>query len=357
MSRAAEQLWGTLLRAGLVLGEAPATDRIESPWYVKGILAFSGWLAAMFLLGFVGVGLQFIIESGLASFIAGGVMMGTAYAVLRIPKNEFVEHLALAMSIAGQALAVWAIFEILGTHGALLWALVVLLEVLLAVVMPNDVHRVLSAYAAAISFAMSLASMRQPYMPQGFVMLVAAWIWLNEFRWPRYMRHMRAIGYGLVIALIQLTGMTLFLREDLSWLIAYGPDEALLPPWLGEAGTGAVMLYVVWKLLMRLGMRPADPRALTMLLCTLLFCGVSLEAHGITVGMTIVLLGFAGGNRVLLGLGIAALLFYLSSYYYLLETTLLYKSVTLFTVGAVLLAVRRILLRVAFRLKGAIDGE
>ena len=74
----------------------------------------------------------------------------------------------------------------------------------------------------------------------------------------------------------------------------------------GELATGAVMLYVVGKLLQRLGMRLTDPLAMTTLLSTILFCGVALEARGITAGMTIILLGFAGGNRVLLGLGIAA---------------------------------------------------
>jgi hypothetical protein len=356
MNRTGEDLWGSLLKAGLVEGAAPATDTIESPWYVKAILAFSGWLAAIFLLGFVGVGLQFIIESGLASLITGGVMMGAAYAVLRIPKNEFFEHLALAMSIAGQALAVWAFYEILDTHGALLWALVALLQILLAVVMPNYVHRVLSSYAAAIAFAMTLASMRVPYLAEGLVMLLTAWIWLNEFRYRRYMRRMRAFGYGLVMALIQLTGMTLFFRERMDWLIDYAPNEALVPSWLGELATGAVMLYVVWRLLQRLGMRLTDPFAMTALLSTMLFCGVSLEARGITAGMTIILLGFAGGNRVLLGLGIASLLFYISSYYYLLETTLLLKSGTLLMVGVVLLGVRWLMLHVASRPKEASDG-
>lgn len=356
MSRPGEPLWETLLQAGLVQGEAPATDTIESPWYVKAILAFSGWLAAIFLLGFVGVGFQFIMESGLASLITGGVMMGAAYAILRIPKNEFFEHLALAMSIAGQALAVWAFYEILNTHGALLWALVALLEVLLAVIMPNYVHRVLSSYAAAIAFSMSLASMKMPHMGQGLVMLLTAWIWLNEFRYRQYMRRMRAFGYGLVIALIQLTGMTLFFRESMGWLIEYGSNDALVPSWLGELATGAVMLYVVLKLLQRLGMRLSDPFAMTTLLSTMLFCGVSLEARGIAAGMTIILLGFAGGNRVLMGLGIASLLFYISSYYYLLETTLLIKSGTLLMVGVVLLAVRWLMLHVASRQKEASDG-
>ena len=356
MSRSGEPLWETLLGAGLVQGEAPATDTMESPWYVKALLAFSGWLAAMFLLGFVGVGFRFIMDSGLASLIAGGAMMGGAYAILRIPKNEFVEHLALAMSIAGQALAIYAFFEILDTHGALLWALVALLQILLAVIMPNDVHRVWSSYAAAVTLALTLASMRVPCLAHGLVMLLAAWIWLNEFRYRRYMRHMRAIGYGLVIALIQLTGTTLFHRENLGGLIEYSPGAALLPAWLGELATGAVLLYVVWKLLPRLDLRPKEPLALTALLSTLLFGGVSLEAHGIAAGLTIILLGFAGGNRVLLGLGMAALLFFISSYYYLLEKTLLYKSGTLLLVGVVLLAARGLMMRVASRPRGAVNG-
>ena len=129
-----------------------------------------------------------------------------------------------------------------------------------------------------------------------------------------------------------------------------------VPPWVGEILAGAMMLYVVWKLLQRQGLRPSEPLAITTLLGTILFCGVSLEARGITAGMTIILLGFAGGNRVLLGLGIASLLFYISSYYYLLETTLLHKSGTLVVVGVVLLAMRWLMLHVASRQKEANDG-
>ena len=63
-----------------------------------------------------------------------------------------------------------------------------------------------------------------------------------------------------------------------------------------------------------------------------------MEVLGLTAGMVIMLLGFAGA-RVLLGLDIVSLLFYLSSYYYLLDATLLVKSGTLLLVGVVLLLV------------------
>ena len=65
-----------------------------------------------------------------------------------------------------------------------------------------------------------------------------------------------------------------------------------------------------------------------------------MEVQGITVGIVILVLGFSGANRVLLGLGSVSLLFYISSYYYLLDTTLLDKSLSLFIVGLVLLIIR-----------------
>lgn len=58
------------------------------------------------------------------------------------------------------------------------------------------------------------------------------------------------------------------------------------------------------------------------------------------------LLGFASSNRVLLGLGVTSLLFYISSYYYTLEATLLVKSRTLLIVGLLLLAARWLMTRV-----------
>jgi uncharacterized membrane protein len=56
--------------------------------------------------------------------------------------------------------------------------------------------------------------------------------------------------------------------------------------------------------------------------------------------MVIICFGFFCANRVLLGLGIVSLLFYISSYYYLLDTTLLDKSQSLLVVGLILLFVR-----------------
>jgi uncharacterized membrane protein len=344
MSPSAERLWTALRDAGLVQGAAPAMEAAETPWFVKVLLAFSGWLAALFLLGFLGLGLAFLVESGTASLITGSVLIGAAFALLRVPKNEFVEHLALAMSLAGQLLVATAIWRFVGGHDSLVWWLVALFQALLAALMPNFVHRVFSAFVSALSVAIALALMRMPYLFSGVILLPAAWLWLNEFRFPRQLKIMQAVGYGLVLALIPLEGATALGFGNLHW---YATEKALpwVKPWMGELLAAGVLLYVVWSLLQRLGQRLSGRVVAFALAGTAILGVASMAAKGITVGIVILLLGFAGGNRVLLGLGVASLLFYSSSYYYTLEATLLTKAQTLFIVGLVLLAARWLMLR------------
>ena len=303
MSRQSEQIWATLIRVGAVKGSVPEAGKLESPWYVKLLLAFSGWLAAIFLLGFIGMGFEFVFKNSTAAFIVGGMMIGGAFAILRIPKNEFIEHLALAGSMAGQALVIFAIFDISNRNEKIAWLLVALLQVPLAVVMPSFVHRVFSSFVAAFAFSMSLTMMGWPYVISGVVMLLAAWCWLNEFRYPQHMRKIRAIGYGLVLALIQLKGTALFGYRTMGWRSAQNHSELWIKPWMGELLIAAVTLYVVWHLLERYGQAISERLSITALLGTLLLCAVSMKVQGITVGMVIILLGYVGTNRVLLGFG------------------------------------------------------
>jgi uncharacterized membrane protein len=339
-----------LLQAGLIEGAAPETAKLESPWYVKVLLGFSGWLAALFLLGFIGIGFELIITNSTAMFVTGGLMIGGAFALLRISKNEFVEHLALAVSLAGQALVVFALFDGFGLDRIMVWLLVALLQVSLSLVMPNFVHRVFSSFVAALAFNMVMSYWGLHYAVGGIVMLMAALCWLYEFSHPRQMRAKQAIGYGLVLALMLFKGTTLYgYHRMMDWMDGeFAPNRLELwdKPWLNEIITGMVVLYVVWHILQRYGQPVSERISITALLGTALLCVVSMKVQGITIGIVIMLLGFAGANRVLLGLGIMSLLFYISFYYYLLNATLLAKSETLLIVGLVLLLVRWLMLTI-----------
>jgi len=350
MSQASQPILATLQQAGLVQGNAPIPEQQESPWFVKVLLAFSGWLASLFLLGFLGAGFESIFRHTIASAMTGSVMIGVAYLILRIPKNEFFEHVALAVSLAGQALITWSLFQGLN-NDKVAWIILALIQVGLAVVMPNFVHRVFSSFIAAFSFSMSLTQFGAPYVFSSIVMFIAAWLWLHEFNFPKHIRKIHAIGYGTVLGLIQLKGFGLFGINPIGWRVGRINPELWIRPWMAEVLAGVVMVYVVWQLLQRMGHRLSDPVAITALVGTVILSAVSVEAPGITVGMMILLLGFAGSNRVLMGLGIVSLLFYISSYYYLLDATLLVKAETLLVTSIVLLLVRWILLKVIHREK------
>lgn len=338
MSGRNEPLWARLVDAGLVEGSAPET-KLDSPWYVKVLLAFSGWLAALFLLGFIGMAMEFVFDDSASAGIVGGVMIGAAFAVLRLRKNEFLEHLALAVSLAGQALIVFAILEVSDGIQSQTWFLLALLEGTLAIVMPNFVHRVFSSFVAAAAVCLLLISYGWLNLIGGAILLPAAWCWFNEFRHPRLMERMRALGYGLVLALILQKATAFFGYGLLGWYVGM-PPEPQIGARVGELLIGAVMLYVVWSLLQRYGVRLSERVSIAALAGTLLLCAVSMKVQGLSTGMVVILLGFAGSNRVLQGLGIVSLLYFISNYYYLLETTLLAKSLNLLAVGLVLVLLR-----------------
>lgn len=344
MTAGSKRLWADLTERGIVSGPMPAAERVDTPWYVKGLAGFSGWLAALFLLGFLGAGFASLIENPVLSLIAGAVLIGGAFAVLRSPHNDFLEHLGLAVSLAGQALLAWGLFQAFDHSPWGFWSLLAGVQVLLAIGMPSYVHRVFSAYVAALACSLALHTAGTPYIFDAALLFLAAWLWLNEFRFPAYLAKVRSIAYGLVLALIQMKSTMLLAHAGAAWPPDGYAGEQWAAPWMSEVLSGMVTLYVVWQLLRRSGLDTRSPLALALLSGTLLFCLVSLEAQGITLGVTLLLLGFSGSNRVLLGLGVLSLLSYVSFYYYLLDLTLLEKSLHLFLLGLVVLALRWVML-------------
>jgi len=61
------ELWNKLSHAQLIQGEQASEIDLESPWFVKILLGFSGWLAALFLLLFMGLFFSFVFEQALSN--------------------------------------------------------------------------------------------------------------------------------------------------------------------------------------------------------------------------------------------------------------------------------------------------
>ncbi len=341
------ELWSKLASAGLTVDAMPAVEEAHTPWYVRVMLGIAGLIAAMFLLAFVGAGFSFVLENKIASLAVGLMVIAGAYALFRnFPQGDFASMFALAVSIAGQTLVVVGIFGFFdhATIRATPVALIAVIEALLAVAMPNFIHRAGSAYAAGLAFAYACEASGAYFIAAGVVATVVAWVWLNEARFGKHHSIVTPIGYGLTLAFVQMEG-TALLGHSMAALLGSGTVSRGWP-WLGEALILAALVVSVWALLQRAGWVLPERRAVLALIAAAAIGAASFKAPGIAGGLMIALLGFANGNRVLVGLGIAALLFCVSGYYYLLDATLLLKSGVLAVTAVALLAARWLVLNV-----------
>jgi len=345
-------LWSKLASAGLAVGEMPETEA-HTPWYVRVMLGIAGWLAAAFVMGFVGAAFTFVMQSKIAQTSVGFMMIAAAYAVFRAaPRNDFTAMFGLAVSFAGQALVIFGIVGFFERQmgSATPWLLVAAIEAVLGAAMPNFIHRVASTYAAGVAFTYACEVSGAHALAAGLLAASVALLWLQEARFGRLVSAASPIGYGLTLALVQIEGMASF-RHSMAMLIQEKPLLGA-SPWIGEALVALALLVTVWMLLRRAGWGPEELRTILGLAAAALVGAASFKASGIGGGLMIALLGFANGNRVLTGLGVASLLFYVSSYYYLLDATLLAKSGVLLATGAVLLAVRWLVLNIVMPKEG-----
>jgi hypothetical protein len=73
-----EALWLRLREARLVEGDMPASEPAP-PWFVRLMLGIAGWLGAIFLLAFVGIGFAALMRSPTA-----GIAVGAAVCVAAV---------------------------------------------------------------------------------------------------------------------------------------------------------------------------------------------------------------------------------------------------------------------------------
>lgn len=338
----ADALWLRLTAAGLTRGKQPAWADSHTPWTVRVMLAIAGLIAAASLLGFLGAGFMIVFENKTASITTGAMLLLAAFVLFRTQgKSDFWAMFALAVSLAGQVLVLFGLFRD-GAWTAGLFGLTAALQFVLALVMPNYIHRSLSAYAAAIAFQYACFAAGVPFLVAGAVAATVAALWLNEARFG--VRHAVAepLAYGFTVAFMQIAGASLFGHARASFFIVRMDAGAW--PWAEPLCIAAVLIVSTAVLLIRAGWTPSARPMQWSMLAVVLVCIASFKAPGIMACVLIVLLGFSNGNRVLAGLGIAALVLYLSGYYYLLEVTLLTKSGVLLATGVVLLAVRWLML-------------
>jgi len=336
------KLWDLLSNSDLLIGEQPILQKEESPWFVKILLGFSGWLAAIFLLLSLGAMFGFVFEKPLACVVLGIIFLSIAYQLLRKNQNEFFENLAFVLSLASQALIFYAIAEIFENSERLAMLVVICVQIALFILIPHFLHRVFSAGSAAITFLIFASTFGLEYLASSLLLLLFVYLSLNEFTFGVFREKVSAAIYGIVFIIIPFYVSLRFQISKGFYLDDLSNPElfAKIAYWGGELFLIVSLLYCLIHLLKRLQIKLHSRTAIVVLLTSLILAYLGSYAAGVTLSVIVLLCGFANSNRILQGIAIAALLFFTSQYYYSLQITLLEKSQHLLILGVSLLLIR-----------------
>lgn len=350
MSTESRRLWNKLEQSGLVCGTEPDFGSPVTPWYVRVMLGIAGWVGALFLLGFVAVGLSFVVESTAGSLTAGVLLTGIAVALFRaLGDNDFIAQFAFAISLAGQVLILLGLAQWLNEDTAKVAFCTMLLGTALFWLVDQFLHRFWSALVIVASGALVIGSFGLASMLPAFGAACFTALWLTELRFADRCGVAPAFGYALTIG----TLATVFSHRIFgpSWWLDWQPDliEPKLSMWLSAAALGLTVWLCGRYLLNRDLPVKTGRHDLILLVVSVLAAVISTHADGLVITALLIVIAHAIGNWPLLGVGLVSLLAYLSYYYYQMDLTLLTKSAVLLMVGSALLLGRWVARRMGDR--------
>ncbi|WP_298824854.1 GDYXXLXY domain-containing protein [uncultured Piscinibacter sp.] len=341
---------------GLLPPDAGPPRGETRPWPVVLLTALGAWLAAIPLLGVVGMLLGDLISRSIGPYVVGGLLIAGAVVVLRsrdVPL--FVEQLAVPALLVGGGSLGFGLFRDAGTAAGA--ALLGLLALAVATGIRSAWLRVLLGAAAAVMLAIALTPQRwhigRGDSPQQWWL---AWhlllaVWVGALWAQRRLLHghsaaaVESIGAGWSLALLAAfawwSGMTFLVggtlgggfaaeivrelgrRDDTgaSWLTLQAASALL-------ALAGAVIAARRWPALRR----PALAGAAVVL--------VALAALMPSLGatwLTLALLATSGRHRLAAAAGVAAT-WIVGAFYYQLAWPLATKAAVLAAAGALLAA-------------------
>lgn len=295
-------------------GQRAAPNR---PLAISLLLGVSGWVAGGFTLMLVE--LMFRPDtSGQAAF-SGLLLLGMAWWLFttdRDGERVFVAQLALALSIAGQCLVLFAMTK--DAHGiGPIASAALLLQIALALVMPNRLHRSLSTFFALVAWALTVrfvlfgepeygyrsGMLYGTSLPAALAGWLLAWVPVGAMLGVAIRREVMWGGRSWAPA---LSAIVTGLIGGLAFAtLASHPFESFL--WFG--GQGANVGYLaLWPLLSALASLGA------------LAAAFELRRPG------------------LMAMCVAAALLHVGHFYYALGTSLLVKSLLMLMMGGVFLA-------------------
>lgn len=308
---------------------APAS----SPWYVQVMLGVCAWVAGLLLLAFLLITLSDSLFRGheewsMALVLGACVCLGAGFLYATVGETSvFGSQFALALSCAGQvglALGLGGVWDV----RAALWGMLII-EAALVVVMRSRLHRVISTVAAVVAWALATHEIVFGELPGVSIWGTASTV--------VYRMSLVSVVMWLAIWAPVVYAAYWLVTHEAEWMAA-GRDDLLRPVTQGVIAALAVAPLAThpaafW---MALGLGPTRDLTDGSLSATAMWPFLAVLLALVSTG-----LAFAIRSRPLVGVAIIFGFLDVTSFYYVLGTTLLVKSMIMVGLGAALLAAAR----------------
>lgn len=333
-----------------------------SPWFISLLFGFSGVFASLFFIGFLTLILDNtgLLDSTLALFIIGAILSvsgGFLFYNARLRHSAFWNSLAFAVTLAGQGYIAYALLASEITE-PLSIVLLFLVQLLMTVVIPNFVYRLLSATLALVCLLYLLNYYHLSEVSLGLLALITSVTHLQRYtlavfiptKWRmNALEITNAIGYASAYVLLSISVYFIAAEYGNSFanfnsLDSYG-EAFSYNYYLAQGLLTLASLYAAYLILKRYQVKLRSTAGLLISAAIVLLGIMSIYVSGLLATSLIIIIATANSQRVLLGLGIIALVGYIFWYYYQLDTSLLVKSASMLVIGIALLLLRWVLIK------------
>lgn len=320
-----------------------------TPWWLATLQALAAWLASLFMLAAFYVPVLMIGDSPTTRGLGGLLLAGVAIHLFR-RDGVFVGQVALAFSLAAQALVVSALagdFFDFDTDHRVIAAFGAVVALIMMIPRSTPTHRTTCALVAMVFGAVASFNPEQLAIQASVVCAGSAGLWLTRCRWAAkpYGVHLKAIANAA--SLLALPAAWLlpafsgsgFVISPLFRSLANSPSGAW--HWMFSLCVGMVTLATIFHLTRDLRL----PTRVVALACALGLAFAAQFAPGLIFALSLFVAAFQACHRPWAGVALLCAVLYLSEFYYNLQVTLLVKAAALAACGLLLLVLRQWLLR------------
>ena len=339
-----------------------AESAARNPWFISLLFGMSGILASLFFIGFLTLMLDNtgLLDSTLAVIIIGALLSvigGFLFYNARSRHSPFWNGLAFAITLAGQG---YIAFALLASEIAepLNIMLLLLVQLLMTIVIPNFIYRLLSATLALSCLFYLLNYYHLSEVSLGLLALITSVTHLQRYtlaafiptKWrASFFDISSAIGYASAYVLLNVSVYFIAAEygnsfDNLDSLDNYG-EAFSYNYYLAQGLLTLVSLYAAYLILKRYHIKLLSAAGLLISAAIIILGVISIYVSGLLATSLIIIIATANSQRVLLGLGVIALVGYIFWYYYQLDTTLLVKSASMLVIGIALLLLRWLLIK------------